>query len=120
MSSGCCADIYDEFVKKAAELAGKLKVGNPLGEGHPAGPHCESLLHTPAMSSVLNKLICGCLAPPGHLACDAETRHMIPDVIRGTNEKGGLLSQVSQVQFDKVMSYIKSGVEAGAKVHTGE
>ena len=71
MSSGCCADIYDEFVKKAAELAGKLKVGNPLEKDTQQGP----IVSLYSILSVLNKLICGCLAPPGHLACDAETPH---------------------------------------------
>ena len=32
------ADIYDEFVKKAAELANQRKVGNPLSSGSEQGP----------------------------------------------------------------------------------
>ena len=61
-----CTDIYDEFVKKAAELAKGRKVGNPLQSGCEQGPI------------------------------------------------------VSKVQFDKVINYIKSGEQDGAKIVTGE
>ena len=38
LSSGCVVDIYDEFVKKATELASQRKVGNPLQPGSEQGP----------------------------------------------------------------------------------
>lgn len=59
------ADIYDEFVKKAAELASKRRVGDPWEQ---------------------------------------------------TTEQGPI---VNKVQFDKVLNYIRSGEQEGAKILTG-
>lgn len=99
------ADIYDEFVEKTVELAKKRTVGDPFAGKYDQGPQVLGCCSE-----------CKCKRQLG-LFMHARRHRRLQPVATSSLCVFGM--QVDAEQFDKIMSYISAGKEAGATLKHG-
>ncbi|MBA0682583.1 hypothetical protein Goari_024290, partial [Gossypium aridum] len=105
-------DVHDEFIEKAKARALKRSVGDPFKAGVEQGPQVNNgqpLLHVVVIMSYI--LIA--------MKISVRCYNLRFSPVLFQTDTNAYLNQIDSEQFEKILRYIRSGIESGATLITG-